>query len=49
MLWRKKGTEKLDPISCAHAETKKEAQAGVRPVYGNPTLRAMYPIHKCVA
>ena len=22
---------------------------GVRPVYGNPTLRAMHPIHKCVA
>ena len=21
----------------------------VRPVYGNPTLRAMHPIHKCVA
>ena len=23
--------------------------AGVRGVYGNPTLRAMHPIHKCVA
>ena len=23
--------------------------AGVRPVYGNPTLRAMHSIHKCVA
>ena len=23
--------------------------AGVRGVYGNPTLRAMNPIHKCVA
>ena len=22
---------------------------GVRGVYGNPTLRAMHPIHKCVA
>ena len=22
---------------------------GVRPVYGSPTLRAMHPIHKCVA
>ena len=22
---------------------------GVRPVYGNPTLRAMHSIHKCVA
>ena len=22
---------------------------GVRPVYDNPTLRAMHPIHKCVA
>ena len=23
--------------------------AGLRPVYGNPTLRAMHSIHKCVA
>ena len=23
--------------------------AGIRPVYGNPTLRAMHSIHKCVA
>jgi hypothetical protein len=23
--------------------------AGVRPVYGNPTLRAIHSIHKCVA
>ena len=22
---------------------------GIRPVYGNPTLRAMHSIHKCVA
>ena len=29
-LRRKKGTEKLAPISCAHAEAEEGAQAGVR-------------------
>ena len=65
-LRRKKGTEKLDPISCAHTEAKegyREAWSyllcphwgkrmgtgGTCPVYGNPMLRAMPPIHKCVA
>ena len=48
-LRRKKGTEKLGPISCAHVEAEEGAQAGVRPVYDNPTLRAMHSIHKCVA
>ena len=48
-LRRKKGTEKLAPIICAHAEAKEGAQAGARQVYGSPTLRAMHPIHKCVA
>ena len=48
-LWQKKGTEELASVSCAHAETKEGAQAGVRPVYDSPTLRAMHSIHKCVA
>ena len=61
-LRRKKGTEKLVPVTCAHAEEEegyreacschlcprcdgREAQKGVRLVYGNPTLlRAMHPM-----
>ena len=65
-LRRKKGTEKLAPVTCAHAaaeEGHSEAcschlcprcdgrmgTGGICPVYGAPTLRAMHPIHKCVA
>ena len=82
-LRRKKGTEELVPISCAHAEAEegyreawsyllcphwgkrrvqrslflspvptlrqKKGTGGTCPVYGNPTLRAMHSIHKCVA
>ena len=65
-LRRKKGTEKLAPVICAHTaaeEGYREAcpchlcprcggrmgTGGNCPVYGAPTLRAMHPIHKCVA
>ena len=47
-LRRKKGTDQLVPISCAHAEAE-EGYRGACPVYGDPTLRAMHSIHKCVA
>ena len=82
-LRRKKGTEKLAPVTCAHAATEeghreacschlcpccggrrvqrvcschlcpycggRRGTGGICPVYGAPTLRAMHPIHKCVA
>ena len=65
-LRRKKGTEKLAPVTCAHTAAEegyreacpchlcprcggKMGTGGICPVYGAPTLRAMHPIHKCVA
>ena len=65
-LRRKKGTEKLAPVICAHTAAEegyrevcpcplcprcggKMGTGGICPVYGAPTLRAMHPIHKCVA
>ena len=65
-LRRKKGTEKLAPVICAHTAAEegyreacpcplcprcggKMGTGGICPVYGAPTLRAMPPIHKCVA
>lgn len=47
-LRRKKGTEELVPVSCAHAEAEEWAQAGVRlPSSQFPSMTVLHIFYAC--